>query len=61
VRAIIDGRGMNFCDECIHFLKKLQPVQQRLAELMKDKVYLHYPPSGDQRTEGKKVGRLGKN
>jgi predicted Zn-dependent protease len=41
VRAIIDGRGMNFCDECIHFLKKLQPVQQRLTGLMKDNVYLH--------------------
>ena len=41
VRAIIDGRGMNFCDECTHFLKKFQPVQQRLAGLMKDKFYLH--------------------
>jgi predicted Zn-dependent protease len=41
VRAIIDGRGMNFCDECIHFLNKFQPIQHQLSGLMKDKSCLH--------------------
>jgi hypothetical protein len=41
VRAIIDGRGMNFCDECIHFLKQFQPIRHPLAGMMKDKFYLH--------------------
>jgi predicted Zn-dependent protease len=41
VRAIIDGRGMNFCDECIHFLKQFQPIRNPLAGLLKDKFYLH--------------------
>jgi predicted Zn-dependent protease len=41
VRAIIDGRGMNFCDECTQFLKKIRPFQRRFAKLLKDKFYLH--------------------
>ena len=41
VRAIIDGRGMNFCDECTHFLNQFKPFQHRLSGLMKDKFYLH--------------------
>ncbi len=41
VRAIIDGRGMHFCDECTHFLKKFKPYTGRLAGLLKDKFYLH--------------------
>jgi len=41
VRAIIDGRGMNFCDECTQFLKKSRPFQRRLARLLKDKCYLN--------------------
>ena len=41
VRAIIDGRGRNFCDECTHFLKKFRPFQHRLTKLLKDKCYLH--------------------
>jgi len=41
VRAIIDGRGMNFCDECTQFLKKSRPFQRRFARLLKDKCDLH--------------------
>lgn len=41
VRAIIDGRGHNFCDECTHFLKKFRPFQSRFARLLKDKCFLH--------------------
>jgi predicted Zn-dependent protease len=41
VRAIIDGRGHNFCDECTHFLKKFRPFQRRSAKLLKDKCFLH--------------------
>jgi len=41
VRAIIDGRGHKFCDECTHFLNKFKPYKSRFAKLLKDKFYLH--------------------
>jgi hypothetical protein len=41
VRAIIDGRGMNFCDECTQFLKKIRPFQRRFKKLLKDNCHLH--------------------
>ena len=41
VRAIIDGRGMNFCDECTLFLKKIRPYQRQFAKLLEDKFDLH--------------------
>ena len=41
VRAIIDGRGMSFCDECTRFLKKIRPYTSRFAGLLKDTLYLH--------------------
>lgn len=41
VRAIIDGRGHNFCDECNHFLKKFRPLQHRFSRLLKDKFSFH--------------------
>jgi predicted Zn-dependent protease len=41
IRAIIDGRGHNFCDECTHFLNKFRPLQHRFARLLKDKCILH--------------------
>lgn len=41
VRAIIDGRGMNFCDECTQFLKKIKPYQGRFTKLLKDNCHLH--------------------
>jgi predicted Zn-dependent protease len=31
VRAIIDGRGQTFCDECINFMSKVHGYQQRLV------------------------------
>lgn len=40
VRAIIDGRGHNFCDECIDFLKKIKPYKNRLAKLVEDRLTL---------------------
>lgn len=36
LRAIIDGRGMNFCDECIYFLNKMHGRKHRLVKLVKD-------------------------
>jgi predicted Zn-dependent protease len=36
LRAVIDGRGMNFCDECIYFLRRIYGHKNRLARLMKD-------------------------
>jgi predicted Zn-dependent protease len=41
VRAIIDGRGHTFCDECIHFLKRFRPSGHRFARLLKDKCRFH--------------------
>lgn len=41
VRAIIDGRGHNFCDECNHFLKKFRPLQHQFSKLLKDKCSFH--------------------
>ncbi len=43
VRAIIDGRGLNFCDECIYFLKHMCACKIQLAELLKDGLesYMH--------------------
>jgi predicted Zn-dependent protease len=41
VRAIIDGRGHHFCDECTQFLKKIRPFQRRFPRLLKDKWHLH--------------------
>jgi predicted Zn-dependent protease len=38
VRAIIDGRGLNFCDECTNFLKKMKPLKHRLVKLLKDQL-----------------------
>jgi predicted Zn-dependent protease len=36
LRAIIDGRGMNFCDECIYFLSRMYGHKHRLVRLVKD-------------------------
>jgi predicted Zn-dependent protease len=36
LRAIIDGRGMNFCEECRYFLDKMHGHNRRLVKLMKD-------------------------
>jgi predicted Zn-dependent protease len=36
LRAIIDGRGMNFCDECIYFLTNVYGSHRRLAKMVKD-------------------------
>jgi predicted Zn-dependent protease len=36
LRAIIDGRGMNFCDECIYFLDKMRGHPKRLVKLVMD-------------------------
>jgi len=36
LRAIIDGRGMNFCEECIYFLSRMYGHKHRLARLVKD-------------------------
>jgi predicted Zn-dependent protease len=36
VRAIIDSRGLNFCDECTDFLKKMYDYRHKWAEFLKD-------------------------
>ena len=36
VRAIIDGRGLNFCDECIYFLRRMSLQRHRLKGMVKD-------------------------
>lgn len=36
LRAIIDGRGMNFCDECIYFIKKMHGDRYRFVKILKD-------------------------
>ena len=36
VKAIIDGRGLNFCDECIDFIKNVYGQDQTSEQLMKD-------------------------
>ncbi len=36
LRAIIDGRGMNFCDECIYFLTRTKHLKDKLTKLVKD-------------------------
>lgn len=36
LRAIIDGRGMNFCDECACFLNRMYGHKHPLVKLVKD-------------------------
>lgn len=36
VRAIIDGRGVNFCDECLYFLRRIKYRRHRLTNMVKD-------------------------
>jgi len=36
LRAIIDGRGMTFCNECIYFLRRMYSHNYRLVKLLKD-------------------------
>jgi len=36
LRTIIDGRGVNFCDECTYFLNRIYGRKQRFARLLKD-------------------------
>lgn len=36
VQAIIDGRGVNFCEECRYFLKRLYGAGRKLTKLMAD-------------------------
>ncbi|MGD8837059.1 MAG: hypothetical protein PVJ84_01850 [Desulfobacteraceae bacterium] len=36
LRAIIDGRGVNFCDECVYFLIRTKRFKDKLTRLVKD-------------------------
>jgi predicted Zn-dependent protease len=36
VKVIVDGRGRNFCDECIHFLRSFYDSGQSATKFMKD-------------------------
>ncbi len=36
VRAIVDGRGVNFCEECTRFLKFVHRKREELAVMLKD-------------------------
>ena len=43
VRAIIDGRGMNFCDECVRFFSTAYAHKLTLINFMKDALtYSHF-------------------
>jgi len=42
VRAIIDGRGLNFCDECIGFLSAIYDYKRSQTNLMKDALICPY-------------------
>jgi hypothetical protein len=36
IKIIIDGRGLNFCDECVDFLSKVYGFRRRYRKLLKD-------------------------
>jgi len=36
VKVIVDGRGRNFCDECVHFLRSFYASGQSAKKFMKD-------------------------
>jgi len=36
VKAVIDGRGATFCDECIDFLEKFYPRSDSTRQILKD-------------------------
>ena len=36
VRAIIDGRGLSFCNECTYFLKRIYGDRNRTSKMLKD-------------------------
>lgn len=36
VRAVIDGRGVNFCDDCLFFLRRMKYRKHRLTKFVKD-------------------------
>jgi predicted Zn-dependent protease len=36
VRAIIDSRGPNFCEECVYFLTKIYSRKKKLVKFLKD-------------------------
>ena len=40
VRAIVDSRGLNFCDECTDFLKKIYGYRSKWSTLLKDGLQL---------------------
>ena len=42
VRAIIDGRGVNFCDDCVRFLKTIYGQKHSLTGFMKDALTCHH-------------------
>ena len=44
VRAIIDGRGLTFCDECNNFLGQLYGHRDQLAKIVKDGLELMTDP-----------------
>jgi len=43
VRAIVDGRGLNFCDECLYFLNKIYGAGGKLSRWMADGLYPQGP------------------
>jgi len=36
VKAIVDGRGMDFCDDCLYFLKNVYGINPLVPHLLKD-------------------------
>ena len=36
IRAIIDGRGLNFCEECLYFLSRIYGHHRRFVKMVRD-------------------------
>jgi predicted Zn-dependent protease len=57
LRAIIDGRGLNFCDECMHFLSRIYIRRQQRLKLAKDGLVTKSLPSAERGFERHNTAR----
>ena len=51
IRAIIDGRGLNFCDECLYFLNQMYAGRHRFVSMVKDGLVSTIRPCGSGRPD----------
>jgi predicted Zn-dependent protease len=53
IRAIIDGRGLNFCEECLYFLSRIYGHNHRFVRMVKDGLVSTIAPTSCRvRTDG---------